>query len=87
VLDSLSATLASLTSGGGQFISQVLVLTNVGIVLSTLLVVPAATLAKDTTSLSGLEIITAPGGLLTVEFNTPTGAGGWEELTIQGHDL
>jgi hypothetical protein len=69
------------------FTTVVFVQSGAGVVLQSLLQVPAMTATSDELSLSGLDIASSQGGALVVAFFLSPIANIWEELTIQGHNV
>jgi hypothetical protein len=87
VLDSIYLKATNYTGAAGAFSDVWQAVIAATIVLQGILSLPAATVSNDSISLSGLELATAPGGALTVQHLTAPGAGFYEEITIQGHDI
>lgn len=86
VLDSLAARIIN-NSAGALYVPTVSVVIAAVNVLQDIMVLAATQAGADTTSFSGLELATAPGGSLIVSFDTGPGAGLSATLTIQGHDI
>jgi hypothetical protein len=85
VLDSLFVKFASTNAAAAATTIQVQIQGTQ--TLTFLLVLPGAVIASDTLTLDGLNLTSQPGGALVVIFLSPCGAGYWQEITAQGHDI
>lgn len=82
ILDSVILRLLN-TGAGALFATNV----NLQGAFLTELIVPAAVVAVDDVSLTGMNVSSTVGGTLIVTFTTPATAGISEIITIQGHDI
>jgi hypothetical protein len=86
ILDSMLVKLAN--NGSAAVNAFVLTVTISGTgVLTALLITQAFNGSTDELSLSNLDLASTPGGTIVVAFGNVAGAGIWEQITIQGHDI
>jgi hypothetical protein len=84
ILDAIFARMQNTTGGVEQTVN--IQVTTLATVLQVELIM-AATIGSDDVALSGLNIASASGGILTVNFSAVTVAGYMQSITAQGHDI
>lgn len=87
VLDSLAASFIASAAAAVAAVAFVQINTGAGLLTYMELVSNGGVVSRDSDSLSGLDLATAPGAALTVTFSGAAPANYAQLIVIQGHDI